>query len=152
MEKIAGYVEHIIYQNSDNGYTVLNLVCEEEEITCVGMCKGLSEGENLEAEGDYIEHPIYGKQFKMATFQTVAPKDKLSMERYLGSGAIKGVGPALAKRIIKKFGEDTFRIMEEEPERLAEIKGISERKAREIAVQVEEKKDMRRKRLMREND
>ena len=143
MEKIAGYVEHIIYQNPNNGYTVMNLVCDEEEITCVGMCKGLSEGENLEAEGDYIEHPTYGKQFKMVTFQTVAPKDKLSMERYLGSGAIKGVGPALAKRIVKKFGEDTFRIMEEEPERLAEIKGISIRKAREIAEQMEEKKDLR---------
>lgn len=143
MEKITGYVEHIIYQNADNGYTVLDLVCDEEEITCVGMCKGLSEGENLEAEGDFIEHPTYGKQFKIVIFQTVAPKDKLSMERYLGSGAIKGVGPALAKRIVKRFGDDTFRIMEEEPERLAEIKGISIRKAREIAEQMEEKKDLR---------
>ena len=143
MEKIAGYVEHIIYQNPNNGYTVMNLVCDEEEITCVGMCKGLAEGENLEAEGDYIEHPTYGKQFKMVSFQTVAPKDKISMERYLGSGAIKGVGPALAKRIVKRFGEDTFRIMEEEPERLSEIKGISARKAREIAEQMEEKKDLR---------
>ena len=143
MDKIAGYVEHIIYQNADNGYTVMNLVCDEEEITCVGSCKGLSEGENLEAEGDYIEHPTYGRQFKIVSFQIVAPKDKLSMERYLGSGAIKGVGPSLAKRIVKRFGEDTFRIMEEEPERLAEIKGISTRKAREIAEQMEEKKDLR---------
>ncbi len=143
MEMIAGYVEHIIYQNADNGYTVMNLVCDEEEITCVGLCKGLSEGENLEAEGEYIEHPTYGKQFKITYFQTVAPKDRLSMERYLGSGAIKGVGPALAKRIVKRFGEDTFRIMEEEPERLSEIKGISDRKAREIAEQMEEKKDLR---------
>ena len=143
MEKIAGYVEHIIYQNPDNGYMVMNLVCDEEEITCVGMCKGLTEGETLEAEGDYIEHPTYGRQFKIEHFQTVAPRDTVSMERYLGSGAIKGVGPALAKRIIKRFGEDTFRIMEEEPERLAEIKGISDRKAREIAEQMEEKKDLR---------
>ena len=143
MEKIAGYVEHIIYQNPDNGYMVMNLVCDEEEITCVGMCKGLTEGETLEAEGDYIEHPTYGRQFKIEHFQTVAPRDKVSMERYLGSGAIKGVGPALAKRIVKRFGEDTFRIMEEEPERLAEIKGISDRKAREIAEQMEEKKDLR---------
>jgi len=143
MEKITGYVEHIIYQNTENGYTVMNLVCDEEEITCVGICKGLSEGENLEAEGDYMEHPTYGKQFKIVTFQTVAPKDKLSMERYLGSGAVKGIGPALAKRIVKYFGEDTFRIIEEEPERLAEIKGISSRKAREIAEQMEEKKDLR---------
>ena len=143
MEKITGYVEHIIFQNQENGYTVMNLICDEEEITCVGMCKGLTEGENLEAEGEYIEHPMYGKQFKLNSFRTVAPKDKISMERYLGSGAIKGIGPALAKRIIKYFGEDTFRIMEEEPERLAEIKGISMRKAREIAEQMEEKKDLR---------
>lgn len=143
MEKLTGYVEHIIFQNADNGYTVMNLVCEEQEITCVGMCKGLTEGENLEAEGEYIEHPTYGKQFRISSFQTVAPRDKVSMERYLGSGAIKGVGPALAKRIVKRFGDDTFRILEEEPERLAEIKGISERKAREIAQQMEEKKDLR---------
>lgn len=143
MEKLSGYVEHIIFQNAENGYTVMNLVCDEGEITCVGMCKGLSEGETLEAMGDYTEHPAYGKQFKIVSYQTVAPKDKVSMERYLGSGAIKGVGPALAKRIVKKFGVDTFRIMEEEPERLAEIKGISERKAREIAQQMEEKKDLR---------
>ena len=143
MEKLTGYVEHIIYQNPENGYTVMNLVCEEEEITCVGMCKGLSEGENLEATGEYIEHATYGRQFKISAYETVAPKDKLSMERYLGSGAVKGIGPALAKRIVKYFGEDTFRIMEEEPERLAEIKGISIRKAREIAEQMEEKKDLR---------
>lgn len=143
METINGYVEHIIFQNSENGYTVMNLVAEEEEITCVGMCRGLTQGENIEAQGDYIEHPVYGKQFKMAGFQIVAPKDSLSMERYLGSGAVKGVGAALAARIVKKFGDDTFRVIEEEPERLAEIKGISERKAQEIAVQLEEKKDLR---------
>ena len=143
MEKIAGYVERIIFQNPDNGYMVINLICDEEELTCVGMCKGLTEGENLEAEGEYIEHPTYGRQFKIEHYQIVAPKDKVSMERYLGSGAIKGVGPALAKRIVKRFGEDTFRIMEEEPERLSEIKGISDRKAREIAEQMEEKKELR---------
>ncbi len=143
MESISGYVEHIIFQNKDNGYTVLSLMTEGEACTCVGVCKGLAEGENIEAEGDYIKHPVYGKQFKIAAYKTVAPKDCLSMERYLGSGAIKGVGAALAARIVKKFGDDTFRIIEEEPERLAEVKGISERKAREIAVQMEEKKDLR---------
>lgn len=143
METISGYVEHIIFQNSENGYTVLNLMADDEEITCVGMCKGLTQGENIEAQGEYVEHPIYGSQFKISSYQTVAPKDSASMERYLGSGAIKGVGPALAARIVKKFSDDTFRIIEEEPERLAEIKGISERKAREIAVQMEERKDLR---------
>ncbi len=143
METISGYVEHIIFQNSDNGYTVLNFVSEGEEITCVGMCKGLTQGETISAEGDYVEHPVYGSQFKIVSYRTEAPKDSVSMERYLGSGAVKGVGAALAARIVKKFGDDTFRIIEEEPERLAEIKGISERKAREIAVQMEEKKDLR---------
>lgn len=143
METIKGYVDHIIFQNQENGYMVMVLITEDEELTCVGACKGLNQGENIEAEGEYVEHPVYGKQFKIARYRTVAPKDSASMERYLGSGAVKGVGAALAARIVKKFGEDTFRIIEEEPERLAEIKGISERKAQEIALQMEEKKDLR---------
>ena len=143
MEILTGYVDHIIYQNQENGYTVLVLVCEEEEVTCVGACKGLTEGENLEATGEYIEHPVYGSQFKIASYRVVAPSDAISVERYLASGAVKGIGAALAKRIVKMFGDDTFRIMEEEPERLAEVKGISERKAREIAMQMEERKDLR---------
>lgn len=143
MEKKNGYVEHIIFQNQENGYTVMNLMSEGEEITCVGMFKGLTQGETIVVEGDYTEHPVYGSQFKAVTYQTVAPKDSVSMERYLGSGAVKGVGAALAARIVKKFGDDTFRIIEEEPERLSEVKGISERKAQEIAVQMEEKKELR---------
>ena len=143
METISGYVEHIIFQNSENGYTVMNLVSEGEEITCVGMCRGLGQGENLTARGEYIEHPVYGRQFKLDSYQVVTPRDSASMERYLGSGAVKGVGAALAARIVKKFGDDTFRIIEEEPERLAEIKGISSRMAQEIAVQMEEKKELR---------
>lgn len=143
MEKEKGYVDHIIYRNTDNGYTVLVLVCEGEELTCVGTFKDIEQGETLEVEGDYVEHPVYGTQLKVTEYRIVAPEDAASMERYLGSGAIKGVGPALAARIVKKFGSDTFRIIEEEPERLSEIKGISERKAREIGLQAEEKKDMR---------
>ncbi|MBR3824860.1 MAG: ATP-dependent RecD-like DNA helicase [Lachnospiraceae bacterium] len=143
METLTGYVEHIIYQNQENGYTVFVVVCEESEITCVGFCKGLTDGENLEATGEYTEHPVYGKQFKISSYRVVAPTDAISVERYLASGAVKGIGAALAKRIVKMFGDDTFRIMEEEPERLAEVKGISERKAREIAMQMEERKDLR---------
>ncbi len=143
METVNGYVEHIIFQNSENGYTVMNLIVDGEEITCVGFCKGLSQGENIEARGEYVEHPVYGQQFKISTYQTVLPKDSASMERYLASGAVKGVGASLAARIVKKFGDDTFRIIEEEPERLAEIKGISLRKAQEIGLQMEEKKDLR---------
>lgn len=143
METIDGYVDHIVFQNRENGYTVMSLIAEGEEVTCVGMCRGLTQGDTISAQGDYVEHPVYGVQFKINSYQTVTPKDSEGMERYLGSGAVKGVGAALAARIVKKFGDDTFRIIEEEPERLVEIKGISERKAREIAVQMEEKKDLR---------
>lgn len=143
MEKLAGYVEHIIYRNADNGYTVLNLVSGEEEITCVGIFSAIAEGENIEANGDYTDHPTYGRQFKVESFEEKAPEDEEAIERYLGSGAIKGVGLALAARIVRRFKDDTFRIIEEEPERLAEIKGISERKAMEIADQVNQKRDLR---------
>lgn len=143
MEKLAGYVEHIIYRNADNGYTVLNLVSGEEEITCVGIFSAIAEGENIEASGDYTDHPTYGKQFKVESFEEKAPEDEEAIERYLGSGAIRGIGLALAARIVRRFKADTFRIIEEEPERLAEVKGISERKAMEIADQVNEKCDLR---------
>ena len=143
METLKGYVEHIVYQNSENGYAVLNLVSDEEEITCTGIFHGVGEGEMLELTGDYNMHPSYGRQFNMQSFQVKAPKDLVSIERYLGSGAIKGVGVALAARIVKKFKEDTFHIIENEPERLAEVKGISERKAMEIAEQVEKKRGLR---------
>ena len=141
-EKLEGYIEHVIY-HSENGYTVFVLVSEGEEITCVGSFSSLSEGEYLELTGTYKVHPMYGDQFQVESFTSVAPRDALAMERYLGSGAIRGVGAALAARIVRRFGADTFRIIEEEPERLAEIKGISEKKAREIAVQVEEKRELR---------
>lgn len=143
VESLAGYVEHIIYRNADNVYTVLNLVSGEDEITCVGIFSAIAEGENIEAQGEYTEHPTYGQQFKVTSFEEKAPEDEEAIERYLGSGAIKGIGLAMAARIVRRFKEDTFRIIEEEPERLAEIKGISNRKAMEIASQVNEKRDLR---------
>lgn len=143
METIKGYVEHIVYRNEDNGYTVFNLNNNDGELTCVGKFHFIEEGELLELTGEYTMHKLYGTQLQVESSKVCAPEDLVSIERYLGSGAIKGIGTALAGRIVKKFKEDTFRIIEEEPERLAEIKGISERKAREIALQVEEKKEMR---------
>ena len=143
MESIKGYVEHIVYRNEDNGYTVFHLSNDDGEVTCVGNFHYIEEGELLKLEGEYTTHKLYGLQMKVETSEVCEPEDLVSIERYLGSGAVKGVGTALAGKIVKKFKEDTFRIIEEEPERLAEIKGISERKAREIAIQVEEKKDMR---------
>ena len=95
MEKLAGYVEHIIYRNTDNGYTVLNLVSGEDEITCVGIFSTIAEGENIEATGDYTDHPTYGTQFKVVSFEEKAPEDQEAIERYLGSGAIKGIGLAM---------------------------------------------------------
>lgn len=144
MEHIEGYVDHIIYRNQDNGYTVMNVVADGEEITCVGMLHYIGDGELVEISGHYKEHATYGHQLHIETLKIKAPEDELSIERYLGSGAVKGIGVSLAARIVRKFHEDTFRIMEEEPERLAEVKGISEKKAREIAAQMEEKKDMRK--------
>lgn len=143
MTTISGYVDHIIFQNTENGYTVFVVVAEGEEITCVGAVHGITQGENVCLQGDYVEHAVYGTQFKAVSCRMIAPTDCVSMERYLGSGAIKGIGPALAARIVKTFGEDTFRIVEEEPERLSEVKGISLRKAQEIGVQAGEKKELR---------
>lgn len=144
MEVIKGYVEHIVFRNEDNGYTVFNLNNDDGDLTCVGNFNYLTEGELVEVHGEYTVHNVYGTQLKVSSYEIKAPEDLISIERYLGSGAIKGIGMALAGRIVKKFREETFRIIEEEPERLAEVKGISEKKAREIAMQVEEKKDMRK--------
>lgn len=143
MEQVKGYIDHIIYQNSENGYAVLSFIVDDEELVCVGYFKNVEAGETLEIRGNYVEHPSYGMQLKAESFRIAPPDDMASMERYLSSGAIKGIGQALAKRIVRTFKEDTFRIIEEEPERLSEVKGISERIAREIAEQMIEKKDMR---------
>ena len=143
METIEGFVDHIIFQNPDNGYTVLELTVDSGDCVLVGMLKGVSQGDTIQAEGEYTEHPVYGTQFKASVYRTVLPKDAAGMERYLASGAIKGVGMALAKRIVRQFGADTFRVIEEEPERLVEVRGISERIAQEISAQMEEKRDMR---------
>lgn len=151
METITGFVEHIVFRNEENGYTVLNLAVEEDEVTCVGVFRFISEGESVELKGEYTVHPSYGPQFQVESYAIKAPQDIVSIERYLGSGAIKGVGAALAARIVRRFKEDTFRIIEEEPERLAEIKGISERKAQEIAEQTEEKRELRQAMIFLQN-
>ena len=144
MDKIKGYIDHLIFRNSDNGYTVMVVNHEGEELTCVGTFPVITEGELIEATGHYTEHAVYGTQFQIQKLEIKDPEDTAAIERYLGSGVIKGVGIALAARIVRKFKEDTFRIMEEEPERLAEVKGISEKKAREISEQISEKRDMRK--------
>ena len=145
-DTITGYIDHVIFRNEDNGYTVMVLkgVEGEDELTCVGSFPVLNQGATVEVTGSYIQHHIYGKQFQASTMVEKMPEDALAMERYLGSGSIKGIGAALAGRIVRHFGKDTLRIVEDEPERLSEVKGISEKKAREIAAQIEEKSDMRK--------
>ena len=145
-ECVTGYIDHIIFRNEDNGYTVMVLkgVNDEDELTCVGTFPVITQGASIEAEGSFIQHPVYGKQFQAVRLTEKMPEDAMAMERYLGSGAIKGIGAALAGRIVRHFGSDTLRIVEEEPERLAEIKGISEKKVHEIAIQIAEKSEMRK--------
>ncbi|MEG1361366.1 MAG: ATP-dependent RecD-like DNA helicase [Lachnospiraceae bacterium] len=143
LEELSGFVSHITYRNTENGYTVFGFISEGEEQTCVGTFHLLEEGMCLKLKGTYTMHPSYGQQLKVEQYEETAPQDAASMERYLGSGAVKGVGVALAARIVRRFKSDTFRILEEEPERLAEIKGISNRMAMEIARQVEGKKEVR---------
>lgn len=135
-EEITGFVDHIIYNNEENGYTVLVL---DNDITVTGTFPTINEGENLKLWGNFVFHDVYGEQFKCNSFEVIIPTDIDDIRRYLGGGSIKGIGPSLAKRIVDKFGERTFEIMENEPERLAEVKGISDRKARDIADVVLEK-------------
>lgn len=140
---IKGYISSVIYRNKDNLYTVFEICDEGELITCTGFPPAVSEGESVELEGEVVTHPVYGEQFKVSEYRVVQPEGTQAVYRYLASGAIKGIGESLAGRIVRKFGEDTMHILDEEPERLSEVKGISDRIAREIAVQLAEKRDIR---------
>ncbi len=159
--QVKGYVERIIYSNKDNGHTILEISLSDDEVkriqgerpeeaddiddtlVCTGTLYLINPGEYIVFEGDFMHHQTYGLQFKSISYEETKPEDIDSIERYLGSGAIRGIGAALAGRIVRRFKMDTFRIIEEEPERLSEIKGISDRMAMEIADQVNEKKEMR---------
>ena len=143
MATVSGYVERIKYRNEENGYSILDVSADGLDYVLVGTFPYISEGDFIEATGREVEHPIYGEQIQVESYELKAPEDTASMERYLGSGAIRGVGTALAARIVRRFKADTFRIIEEEPERLAEVKGISEKMARAISEQMESKKEMR---------
>lgn len=143
MATVTGYVEKIKYRNDENGYSILSVSSDGEEYVLVGTFPYISEGDMVEASGTTVDHPIYGEQIQVETYELKAPEDTMSMERYLGSGAIKGVGAALAARIVRRFKADTFRVIEEEPERLAEVKGISEKMAMAISEQMEAKRELR---------
>ena len=142
---IEGCVDSIVFRNSENGYTILRLSVQgdKEPTTCVGNFSYVAVGDYLKCEGELVRHQIYGMQLRVTGYEVSEPTDSAAMETYLGSGAIKGVGKSLAAKIVRKFKEETFRIIEEEPERLADIKGISERMARAIAEQFDEKREQR---------
>ncbi len=143
MKTISGYVENITFRNEENGFTVLTLSSGKKNITCTGVFGYIGQGEYLEIDGEEVFHDIYGQQIKVTAYRIIPASDARSIRKYLGSGSIRGIGAVLADRIVDRFGEDTLRVIEEEPELLAEIRGITIHKAMDIYEQVEEKKDMR---------
>ena len=130
---ITGTIKGIIFQNEENGYTVLVLNTDGGDMTCVGTLPMVNIGENLELEGEMVYNKNYGEQFKISHAKVVQPKSKAGIMRYLSSGLIRGVGKVTAENIVKKFGADTLNIIEFNPSRLTEIRGISEQKALLIA-------------------
>lgn len=151
VKQVEGFVDNIIYRNEDNGYTVFNITYKGEEVTCVGVLSYINAGEFIAAEGEFVKHTVYYMQFSIKSYEFRAPSDAKSVRRYLSSGAVKGIGEKMAERIVAAFGDDTFRIMEEEPERLAEIKGISMTKAMDISAQLTDQSDMRKAMVFLQN-
>ncbi|MBQ7535878.1 MAG: ATP-dependent RecD-like DNA helicase [Stomatobaculum sp.] len=144
MAVVAGFVEKIKYRNENNGWSILSVSAEGEEYVLVGTFAVISEGEFISAEGVMKVHPVYGEQLVVESYEIKEPEDSEGVKRWLSSGAVKGIGDTLAARIVKRFKAETLHVLEEEPERLAEVKGISERMAMEIGAQVEEKREMRK--------
>ena len=136
--ELKGEIKEIIFQNEINSYTIAVLGTEFEEITAVGYLPFITLGDSLKLEGKYVEHPEYGRQFKIETFEKIMPETLDSLERYLGNGTIKGVGPATAKRIVNYFGDETLYVLKFEPEKLGNVKGITRSKGLEIATQFNE--------------
>ncbi len=136
MLELAGTVEHVVYHNDKNQYTVLEMAAGGELVTVVGAFPFVSEGEELHVYGAWSSHPSFGDQFKAETFERARPATTAAMLKYLSSGAVKGVGPATARRIIDTFGVRALTVIENEPERLAQIKGITKEKALEISIEL----------------
>ena len=134
---IEGTVENVLYKNENNGYIVLDLDAGGELITVVGELGDIEEGEGLILEGNYITHPRFGTQFSAVYCERKLPATVVNIEKYLASGAVKGIGPGLAKKIVEVFGDRTLDIMENAPFRLSEIKGISPKKCDEIAAEAQ---------------
>lgn len=142
--KLTGEVEDVIFQNTDNGYTVFSLMTEEDEITCVGVLPQLHSGEALVIHGEWKTHPVYGRQVQVEYYEKSMPTTEAGMERYLASGLIKGIGTKMARRIIEKFGETAFYVIEEKPDLLTDIRGITYEKAQRISETFREQHELRR--------
>ena len=132
LEELQGTVERVVFRNDDNGWTVLDLEAGDQLHKVVGVLPMASVGETLKLMGGWVDHPSFGLQFRAEYGERYLPTDASAILRYLSSGAIKGIGASTAARIVEKFGDDTLRIMEEDPARLAEIKGITSTKAKKI--------------------
>lgn len=131
--EIKGQIEDIIYSNESNSYTVCTIILEKEIITAVGYLPFINIGDIIVAQGNFVKHATYGEQFKIDTFEKTMPNTTQEIEKYLGSGIIKGIGPATSKKIVSRFGEDTIYVLQYEPSKLSQIKGITESKANEIS-------------------
>ena len=131
--EIKGRIRDIIYRNEINSYTIATFETDEEETTVVGYLPFIEKGDSLKITGNFVEHPEYGRQLKIETFEKLMPEDLDSIENYLANGKFKGIGPATAKRMVNTFGKDVINIIKFEPEKLSCIKGITEEKAIEIS-------------------
>ena len=140
--EIEGQITEIIYQNEVNCYTVAEFTMKNEMTTVVGYLPFINQGDSLKLFGKFVTHPEYGEQFKIETFEKIMPQTLEALEQYLGGGIIKGIGPATAKKIVSKFGEETIDVIKSDPKRLAKIKGITEAKAKEISEEFIEKWDL----------
>ena len=142
---VEGTVERLVFQNQDNGYTVLQLLTDQGElVTVVGCIPCAGPGESMTVTGDWVNHPTYGQQLAAQLVERRMPRDEEEIAVYLASGIVKGIGPATAQRLVERFGADTLQVLEEEPERLTCIKGISAQKAREISRAFRELTGLRR--------
>lgn len=137
--EIKGQIVDIVYQNEINGYTIAEFETVEETITIVGYLPFINKGDSLKLEGLFVNHQEYGRQFKISTFEKMLPQTLEAIEKYLAGGIIKGIGPATAKKILNKFGEDSINVLRYEPEKLSDIKGITYKKAEEISNEFNEK-------------
>jgi len=143
MEQLEGTIEQVVYYNSENGYSVFKLQTETGEITVVGIFPPLSPGEHLKLSGHFEVNQKFGRQFQMESFSLALPHSTVGLEKFLGSGLVKGIGPVLAKRIIKKFGEETVKILDEQPEKLTKVEGIGQKKLAEILASWQEHREIR---------